>query len=69
MKNLKKITIASLCFLCLGSGMTAQALAINCGCRKLKNALEKLDGGKLSAESAKAVADCHGGAVLKICLS
>ncbi|WKK79326.1 hypothetical protein [Marivirga arenosa] len=68
MKRIKRITFIAFFLLSLGSGMTAQALAINCGCRKLKKALKKIDGGELSSESAQAVAKCHGGAVVKVCL-
>lgn len=44
----------------------ANALAINCGCRKLKKALS-LDG--YSLEDAEIVAKCHGGFQIKICIN
>ena len=44
----------------------ADALAINCGCRKLKKALS-VDGYTL--EDAEIVARCHGGFQIKICIN
>ena len=64
----KKITLIAIILftLFLTVPQTAEALAINCGCAKLKRAL-KADG-VYSQEDAEAVADCHGGFVIKICL-
>lgn len=46
---------------------TADAWAINCGCRKLKKAL-KADG-EYSLEDAAKVAECHGGFTVKVCIN
>lgn len=45
----------------------ADALAINCGCRKLKKALSA--DGHYSLDDAQAVAKCHGGFRIIICLA
>ncbi len=45
----------------------ADALAINCGCNKLKKAL-KADG-DYSLNDAAQVAECHGGLTVKVCIS
>ncbi|WP_423127539.1 hypothetical protein [Gaoshiqia sp. Z1-71] len=45
----------------------ADALAINCGCSALKRALAA--DGAYTQEDAEAVAECHGGFTIKICLN
>ncbi|HAA12961.1 MAG TPA: hypothetical protein DCE41_15235 [Cytophagales bacterium] len=44
---------------------SSSGLAIFCGCKKLKDALSA--DGNYSSEDALAVAECHGGFVIKIC--
>lgn len=44
----------------------SDALAIGCGCQKLKRALKAYD--HYSQEDALEVSKCHGGFVIKVCL-
>ncbi len=64
----KAISIISIILfvLVLSIPQKANALAINCGCAKLKRALQA--DGVYNQEDAEAVADCHGGFTIKVCL-
>ncbi len=65
MKKIISIVSILLFVFVLAVPQKADALAINCGCAKLKRAL-KADK-DYSQEDAEAVAKCHGGFTIKVC--
>ncbi len=66
MKKLISIISVLVFVLMLAVPQKTEALAINCGCAKLKKALAA--DGVYDQEDAEAVAECHGGFIIKICL-
>lgn len=66
MKKIISIISILLFVFALTIPQNAEAWAINCGCHKLKKALKK--DGVYDQEDAEAVAECHGGLTIKVCL-